>query len=163
MSDIHELKADPTPFEDVYSGRKTAEVRLDDRGYKVGDVLHLREHQRSGLVGGKYTGRELRRRVTHIQHGYGLPEGVVVLSLGSRPSPDQSRRADPIRAVVQAAVDLMEAREWAEHFADCHAPGDELAMRLESCITDLHNEAYGGEDREQSHEARDASALGREE
>ncbi|WP_244785470.1 hypothetical protein [Cupriavidus pauculus] len=55
--------------------------------------------------------------------------------------------SDPLRAVVQAAVDLMEAREWAEHFAECHAPGDELASRLEACITTLHNEAYGGEDR----------------
>lgn len=55
--------------------------------------------------------------------------------------------SDPLRAAVQAAVDLMEAREWAEHFAECHAPGDELASRLEACITTLHNEAYGGEDR----------------
>ncbi|WP_227459681.1 hypothetical protein [Cupriavidus pauculus] len=53
---------------------------------------------------------------------------------------------DPLRAAVQAAVDLMEAREWAEHFAECQAPGDELASRLEACITTLHNEAYGGED-----------------
>lgn len=62
----------------------------------------------------------------------------------------QVQADDPIRAVVQAAVDLMEAREWAEHFAECHAPGDELALRLESCITNLHNEAYGGEERVQA-------------
>ncbi|TSP11475.1 DUF3850 domain-containing protein [Cupriavidus campinensis] len=99
MSDIHELKADPTPFDDVYSGRKTAEVRLDDRGYKVGDVLHLREHQRSGLVGGQYTGRELRRRITHIQRGYGLPDGVVVLSLESRPTPEQLGEARDARNI----------------------------------------------------------------
>lgn len=70
--------------------------------------------------------------------------------------------SDPLRAVVQAAVDLMEAREWAEHFAECHAPGDELASRLEACITSLHNEAYGGEDRaDPANEADDHDEFAR--
>lgn len=86
------------------------------------------------------------------------PQGIATTPECTCPSGNGSLRhpcqvhpadaaSDPLRAAVQAAVDLMEAREWAEHFAECHAPGDELASRLEACITALHNEAYGGEDR----------------
>lgn len=83
----HVLKADPIPFSDVLEGRKHAEVRKDDRDFQVGDTLRLRETESGAaamlalnlpLV---YTGRECDRRITHVQRGYGLPDGVVVLSL----------------------------------------------------------------------------------
>ncbi|HYF89021.1 DUF3850 domain-containing protein [Azospirillum sp.] len=75
---IHELKADPTPFSDLVSGRKRAEVRRDDRGFQVGDKLFLCEFDRKAQT---YSGRQCCARVTHIQRGYGLPEGLVVLSV----------------------------------------------------------------------------------
>ncbi|MFL7901502.1 ASCH/PUA domain-containing protein [Azospirillum argentinense] len=78
MTRTHELKADPIPFGDVASGRKRCEVRQDDRGYQVGDWLRLREHDRTA---GAYSGREIIAEVTHIQRGYGLPDGLVVLSI----------------------------------------------------------------------------------
>ncbi len=74
----HVLKADPIPFSDVASGLKRCEVRQDDRGYQAGDRLHLREHDRAA---GAYSGRECIAKVTHIQRGYGLPDGLVVLSI----------------------------------------------------------------------------------
>lgn len=38
---IHQLKIAPKYFNAVVAGQKTAELRKDDRGYKVGDVLSL--------------------------------------------------------------------------------------------------------------------------
>jgi Zn finger protein HypA/HybF involved in hydrogenase expression len=83
----HELKTDPLPFADILSGEKTHEIRVDDRDFKVGDTLVLREtrySRRAMREEGRwleYTGREVERVVTHIQRGYGLPDGLVVMSL----------------------------------------------------------------------------------
>lgn len=74
----HELKVWPKPFKDLLSGGKRAEVRENDRNYDVGDVLVLREFVPAE---NRYTGRWVQRRVTHIQTGFGLPDGLVVLSL----------------------------------------------------------------------------------
>lgn len=58
---IHELKILPMYFDDVASGRKSFEVRYDDRGYLVGDILHLREFDNY-----EYTGRDILAEVTYI-------------------------------------------------------------------------------------------------
>ncbi len=83
--DTHELKVWPEFWEPLASGAKTFEVREDDRGFKVGDTLHLREwSEASG-----YTGRELRRRITYILAGWiAVFEGFVVLALA--PVEDQA-------------------------------------------------------------------------
>ena len=81
---IHELKCWPGPFQDMNEGRKRHEIRVDDRGFQVGDVLHLREWvPHSSLYPGSYTGADLRRRVTYISRGpeWGLPSGLVVMSV----------------------------------------------------------------------------------
>lgn len=85
MSHAHDLKTDPGAFEAVLAGVKTCEIRRDDRGYSVGDVLRLHETRHAGqaMRNGmplEYTGRQCRRVVSHIQRGYGLPDGLVVLS-----------------------------------------------------------------------------------
>jgi hypothetical protein len=59
----HELKTWPDYYLHIVDGTKTFEYRRDDRGFKVGDVLHLREWEPTFE---KYTGRELYRRVTYI-------------------------------------------------------------------------------------------------
>ena len=41
----HALKTHPEPFAAVCLGHKTCEVRKDDRGFKVGDVLLLEEYE----------------------------------------------------------------------------------------------------------------------
>lgn len=40
----HILKTWPESFAAVLSGAKRFEYRVDDRGYRVGDILHLREY-----------------------------------------------------------------------------------------------------------------------
>jgi hypothetical protein len=68
----HELKEDPAPFEAVWARLKMHEVRVDDRGYQVGDHALLREHE----GGGRHTGRWVKVEITHVTPGgtYGLPD-----------------------------------------------------------------------------------------
>lgn len=61
-SRIHVLKTWPTYFQAILDGHKTFEFRKDDRGYKVGDFLHLREWDPES---GRHTGRLLDVEVTY--------------------------------------------------------------------------------------------------
>ncbi len=75
----HELKTWPEYFDPVYDGRKRAELRRDDRGFAVGDVVHLREWEPMTQA---YTGRELRATITHIlRDGEWLTPGYVMFSI----------------------------------------------------------------------------------
>ena len=86
----HDLKTWPFYFEAVLTGIKKHEIRVDDRGFACGDVLHLREWDPYETYRGDrliqsphYTGRELRVRVTYLTPGgeWGLPENVCVMSI----------------------------------------------------------------------------------
>jgi len=55
----HELKILPVHFDAVEDGVKTFELRLNDRDYKVGDVLWLKEWDDDRKI---FTGRVLQRR-----------------------------------------------------------------------------------------------------
>ena len=82
---IHDLKIWTCFFDDVAEGRKTCELRRNDRAFYVGDFLLLREWDPEGL--GCYTGREVAVVVTHITRPSGVPElnllpaGHVALSI----------------------------------------------------------------------------------
>ena len=60
---IHELKCWPEYFQAVKSGIKPFELRKDDRGFAVGDVLHLREFDPETCT---YTGEETNKTVTYV-------------------------------------------------------------------------------------------------
>lgn len=86
----HELKIMPPYYDWVFSGLKTFEIRKDDRGYKVGDELLLKEwlpedryrlFALESLSAKKFTGREHLVKVTCIVKGFGLKEGYVVLGI----------------------------------------------------------------------------------
>lgn len=80
MPNTHELKTDPEPFQEVWDGHKKAEVRQDDRDFAVYDTIRLRETMPGDRS--RYTGRQIGAVVTHIlQKGYGLPDGLAVLSI----------------------------------------------------------------------------------
>ncbi|MCA1693508.1 MAG: DUF3850 domain-containing protein, partial [Actinobacteria bacterium] len=74
------------------SGCKTLDVRINDRGYRAGDTLILREFDPHGRTvvtetqvetQGTYTGRSCQRLVTHVLLGgvFGIEAGYVALSL----------------------------------------------------------------------------------
>ncbi len=84
----HTLKTDHAVFCGVLAGQKTFEIRYDDRGYKVNDILVLKETQYSGeeMKAGAplvYTGREITAVVEYILRGpiYGLAAGWVIMSI----------------------------------------------------------------------------------
>ena len=76
---IHRLKTLPEYYGAAISGEKTFELRKDDRGFRVGDVLRLMEWEDD-----RYTGREMSWRIKYILRGpvYGLAEGWCILALG---------------------------------------------------------------------------------
>ena len=77
----HELKILPEYYNAVREGRKRFELRKDDRGFAVGDRLHLRKWDPAG----GYTGEVIMTDITYILRGapgYGLADGYCVLSIG---------------------------------------------------------------------------------
>jgi hypothetical protein len=71
----HELKSWPEHFQDIANGKRTFELRRDDRGYQVGDVLELLEWEpgdHPDRATARYTGRSARRRITYVLRGAGL-------------------------------------------------------------------------------------------
>ena len=80
----HHIKCQPPWFADVAAGRKRFEIRRNDRGFAVGDVLVLAE-----WVNDRATGREVTAEVTYVldptAHGpamrLGMIAGFVVLGI----------------------------------------------------------------------------------
>lgn len=64
----HELKIWPEYFDDVVSGAKPYEIRRNDRDFRAGDELHLREYNPSS---DSYSGRSCLVKVRHITTGGG--------------------------------------------------------------------------------------------
>lgn len=77
----HSLKTHLQPFKDILEGKKKADIRLNDRNFKVGDILCLEEYNEFLQ---QYTGREIMAKITHIQEGYGLRDGAYVMLSISR-------------------------------------------------------------------------------
>lgn len=102
---IHELKCLPEYFEALASGKKTFEIRKNDRGFKVGDLIALNEFEPTDEPyegcnempmpvrisvekfdrisnDGSYSGRHQLFEVTYILDSEKLlPQGYVALSL----------------------------------------------------------------------------------
>lgn len=84
---IHELKTWPTYFTAVKEGRKTFEVRKNDRPYQVGDELLLKEfipadYYDPGDIEG-YSGEICHRKISYILKGgeFGIEKDTVILGL----------------------------------------------------------------------------------
>lgn len=77
---IHNLKILPEYFKAVKSGKKTFEVRENDRGFKTGDYLILQEIT---PLSGVLTGRNIKVKVIYILAGgsYGIAENYVIMSI----------------------------------------------------------------------------------
>lgn len=73
---VHELKTQY--FEDIFCFRKTADLRINDRDFRAGDVIHYREYNpylkdydgyaQYNNKGGSFPmqGRECLAKITHI-------------------------------------------------------------------------------------------------
>jgi hypothetical protein len=110
----HELKTDPQVFDDVLDGRKTFEIRKDDRGFRVGDTLKLRKTLNTGeeMAAGApllYSPLPLFVEVTYILRGpiYGLADGWVIMGIkhkagqcGTSPAPAR----EPVKSICWRSV-----------------------------------------------------------
>jgi hypothetical protein len=76
----HELKCWPEFFEPIFVGLKKFDLRKNDRDFKVGDIVLLREFKYTGPVG-RYTGRVLRQRISYMLEGIGGSDTGVVAPL----------------------------------------------------------------------------------
>lgn len=81
-----ELKTQPEPFQSVVDGFKRHEIRVEDGApFEVNETIVLREFVSftGRRMGGKYTGRVQRVRVSYVTRGpeWGIPAGLVVLSI----------------------------------------------------------------------------------
>lgn len=72
---IHQIRLASMYFDDVVSGKKSFELRKNDRGYKEGDFLEMMEFK-----DGKNTGRTVRVLVTYLLDDYtGLEDGYCIM------------------------------------------------------------------------------------
>lgn len=74
---VHQIKIGTAFFDDVRSGKKTFELRKNDRSYQEGDLLDMME-----FTNGKYTGRSIKASVTYILENFtGLAEGYCIMAI----------------------------------------------------------------------------------
>lgn len=79
----HRLKTWPSYFQAIVDGEKSFEIRQNDRGFRVGDVLVLEEYD---VTRGAYTKRVQRVHVTYIFDGpsseyFGLIAGFCIMGI----------------------------------------------------------------------------------
>lgn len=75
---VHDVKLGTTFFDDVKTGRKTFELRKNDRGYKEGDTIVMHEYN-----DGTTTGRTIEKKIVYMLEDFtGLEDGYCILGLG---------------------------------------------------------------------------------
>lgn len=75
---VHDVKLGTTFFDDVKTGRKTFELRKNDRGYKEGDIIAMHEYK-----DGTTTGRTIEKKIVYMLEDFtGLEDGYCILGLG---------------------------------------------------------------------------------
>ena len=90
---IHKLKLNAKYYEDSERGIKTFEIRKNDRDYKIGDVLELREYFEDIRGLGCYTGNVHWKIITYIlDDDLYLAPGYVCLGLSPIAEPGQEDR-----------------------------------------------------------------------
>ncbi len=76
----HEIKLNHRFCDAVYNGVKTFEIRYDDRGYEVGDVVRFVPVDDSGNV----TSHEIKYEsyvITYILLDWGLSSGYIAFAI----------------------------------------------------------------------------------
>ena len=128
----HELKILPQYFQAVWYGKKTFELRKDDRDYQRGDILVLKEWD-----GMKFTGSALCVKVTYILQDamqYGLQNGYVILGIRRIESNSDfkpTRNADKLRSMSDE--ELANTLPWVVQDEICKPECDADQWEPESC------------------------------
>jgi hypothetical protein len=89
---VHELKTWPEYFQPIVDGTKTFDIRKDDRDFRVGDVLKLREYEPDR---DEYTGRIVYHEIGFLIKGmWGVPKDVCVMSLLPCDAPKEGQESE---------------------------------------------------------------------
>ena|SRR6187399_761433 len=77
---VHELRTWPEYFQAILDGEKTFEYRKNDRDFRAGDTLLLREWNPDKIL---YTGRQIKVLAGYVLPSgqMGVPDGYVIISL----------------------------------------------------------------------------------
>lgn len=74
---VHQIRLAKMYFDDVATGKKSFELRKNDRDYKVGHILELLEFD-----DGKYIGRTIKAEIVYMLEDYtGLTDGYCILGI----------------------------------------------------------------------------------
>lgn len=76
---IHNIKIQYPYADAIIDGRKTFEVRLNDRGYNAGDTIQFRVMDGSIDMPHKLNNEEYE--ITYVHSGLGLEKGFVVFGI----------------------------------------------------------------------------------
>lgn len=122
----HELKIYPEFFSAVCTGVKRAELRKNDRDYRVGDTLHLLETPRGSC---HRTGEFINATITHIADvGEWMP-GYVLLSI-EREVMDRNAEKDSEPAMFCSEETLAAARDGEHLLRTLSSPSGECVIPL---------------------------------
>ncbi len=83
---IHKLKLDINFCDAVFDGKKTFEVRKNDRGYQTGDrikFIPIDSNNQANTIHHKIENREYQ--ITYVLNGWGIKNGYVVLAIKELP------------------------------------------------------------------------------
>lgn len=127
----HELKCHPHFFAAIAAGKKTFEIRRNDRDYRIGDMLNLREYDPTfGMTGRSLAGLE----VVYIMLAEDFPAilpGFVIMGLRGVPSmaiEDEREHNDGLVEVPTGVDGVVKLKPIGEVVANLP-----LTKRLEAC------------------------------
>ena len=127
---VHELKLATKFFEEALKGRKPFEIRYDDRGYKVGDDIILKEYDDD------YTGREISGRITYILTDIfvGLKPGYVAFTYETE---SKERSTETVNKNEYIALEL--TKMWSGQ-SGLPAPASQVLEKYKSFRDELNKE-----------------------
>lgn len=129
---IHELKTWPEFYDHLENGRKNFEYRRNDRGFREGDTLHLREWE---PVQKRYLGREMHRVVTYMLTT-SMHSEFAVMSLA--PLVDESRT---LPAIVKPEEAAQESGSASANLSSLLTSHTRLRTALERLVQRWRDEA----------------------
>ena len=80
---LHKIKIQESYADAIVEGRKTFEVRLNDRGYNAGDFVQFQvvEQRLSVLCNTTHKLNNMQFVITYVYSGKGLDSGYVVFGI----------------------------------------------------------------------------------
>lgn len=121
----HELKIYPEFFSAVVTGVKRAELRKNDRAYRVGDKLHLMETPRGSCHS---TGEYINATITHIADVNEWMPGYVLLSIERELQQYRAATEKPVACIDRANLDYLDSGAGADVWPASESDSDDVLL-----------------------------------